>query len=101
MAQHRESTTGKEIPPAEAPKKVPKARKPKQEKPAQPATLTAGELLEYKVRMIMFATARDAYALWVRSVKLKYKIDQQSVLDIDKDTGKLYVRQQKREPVVM
>jgi hypothetical protein len=85
----------KTIPPAR------KARRTKKTngKPAHPATLTADELLEYKVRMIMFATVRDAYAMWVRAVKNKYKIDQQAVLDIEAGTGKLYVRKQAREAV--
>jgi hypothetical protein len=85
-------TIKKRIPPME---KVAK-RKPKQ---VQPATLTADELLEYKVRMVLFSTVRDAYALWVRQVKAKYKIDQTAVLDIDGETGKLYIRKPAREAV--
>jgi len=63
------------------------------------ATLTADELLDYKVRMIQHATARDALVLWTRGIKLKYKIDQDSVLDIDPKTGTLYTRQQQRQAV--
>jgi len=67
--------------------------------PSGGATLTADELLDYKVRMIQHATARDALVVWTRGIKLKYKIDQDSVLDIDPKTGTLYTRQQQRQAV--
>ncbi len=73
-------------------------RKAKQ-RPKKVAILTPEELLEYKVRTIMFATLRDAYALWTRQVKAKYGIDQASVLEIDPGSGQLRVRKTVAEPV--
>jgi hypothetical protein len=84
----------KRIPPA---RKRPKKRTEK--KPPAPVTLSSDELLEYKVRMIIFATARDAYALWTRTIKTKYKVDQGAILDIHPGTGELRIRKTVAESV--
>lgn len=93
MAIKPESIT-KRIPPATR-----KASKKKTSKRAAPVTLTSDELLEYKTRMILFATARDAYALWTRTIKNKYKVDQGAILDIHSGTGELRIRKTVAESV--
>jgi hypothetical protein len=90
------------IQPESITKQIPAARKRskrKTAKPAAPATLSPDELLEYKVRMIIFATARDSYALWVRQIKTKYNVDQGAVLDIHSSTGELRIRKTVSESV--
>ena len=77
---------------------IPPAR---EAEPERLATLTADEMLEHKIRTVMVTTARDAYVLWVRAIKAKYKIDQQSVLEIDPATGQLRLRKTVTEGVTV